>query len=74
MPFSGIVQENGKWVGKGYAFYIFDLLSSKLNFTYTIVPPKKHILGNKDNGVLSLLYNKVSFENLYYDATMKVAQ
>ncbi|XP_043514940.1 glutamate receptor ionotropic, kainate 5 isoform X1 [Frieseomelitta varia] len=58
MPFSGIVQENGKWIGKGYAFYIFDLLSLKLNFTYTIVPPKKHILGNKDNGVLSLLYNK----------------
>ncbi|KAK9300374.1 hypothetical protein QLX08_006915 [Tetragonisca angustula] len=58
MPFSGIVQENGKWVGKGYAFYIFDLLSLKLNFTYTIVPPKRHILGNKHNGVLSLLYNK----------------
>ncbi|KAK1129910.1 hypothetical protein K0M31_019610 [Melipona bicolor] len=58
MPFSGIVQENGKWVGKGYAFYIFDLLSLKLNFTYTIVPPEKHILGNKTSGVLNLLYNK----------------
>lgn len=74
MPFSGIVQENGKWVGKGYAFYIFDLLSLKLNFTYTIVPPTRHILGNKNSGVLSLLYNKVFVENLYYDTMMKVAQ
>ncbi|CAK9801290.1 Glutamate receptor ionotropic, delta-2 [Anthophora plagiata] len=58
MPFSGIVQENGKWVGKGYAFYIFNLISKKLNFTYTIVPPKEHILGDQNNGVLGLLYQK----------------
>jgi len=38
MPFSGLVKENGTWVGKGYAFYLLELLSSKLNFTYTIVP------------------------------------
>lgn len=59
MPFSGIAEENGTWVGKGYAFYIFDLISSKLNFTYTIVPPRRHILGDEDNGVLGLLYKKV---------------
>ncbi|XP_033366158.1 glutamate receptor ionotropic, delta-2 isoform X2 [Bombus vosnesenskii] len=58
MPFSGIVKENGKWVGKGYAFYIFDLLSTKLNFTYTIIPPKEHILGDKSSGILGLLYEK----------------
>lgn len=61
MPFSGIVKENGKWVGKGYAFYIFDLLSTKLNFTYTIIPPKEHILGDKSSGILGLLYEKVLF-------------
>ncbi|XP_053988095.1 glutamate receptor ionotropic, delta-2 isoform X2 [Hylaeus volcanicus] len=58
MPFSGIVEENGKWIGKGYAFYILDLLSSKLNFSYTIIPPREHILGNENSGVLSLLYEK----------------
>lgn len=60
MPFSGLVQENGTWVGKGYAFYLLKLLSSKLNFTYTIVPPKQHVLGNKQKGILNLLYEKVS--------------
>lgn len=58
MPFSGLVQENGTWVGKGYAFYLLELLSSKLNFTYTIVPPKQQILGNSRNGILSLLHEK----------------
>lgn len=58
MPFSGIVQKNGKWIGQGYAFYIFDLISSKLNFTYTIIPPKEHILGNESSGILGLLYEK----------------
>ncbi|XP_067215019.1 glutamate receptor ionotropic, kainate 2 isoform X2 [Linepithema humile] len=58
MPFSGLVQENGTWVGKGYAFYLLELLSLKLNFTYTIVPPKQHVLGNKDKGILNLLYEK----------------
>lgn len=58
MPFSGIAEENGKWVGKGYAFYIFDLISSKLNFTYTIVPPEEHVLGDENNGILSLLHKK----------------
>ncbi|XP_076625656.1 ionotropic receptor 76b [Colletes latitarsis] len=58
MPFSGIVQENGTWVGKGYAFYIFNLISSKLNFSYTIIPPEEHILGNRNKGVLGLLYGK----------------
>ncbi|XP_050452126.1 glutamate receptor ionotropic, delta-2 isoform X2 [Cataglyphis hispanica] len=58
MPFSGLVQENGTWVGKGYAFYLLELLSSKLNFSYTIIPPKQHILGNRQNGILSLLYEK----------------
>lgn len=61
MPFSGIVQKNGKWIGQGYAFYIFDLISAKLNFTYTIIPPKEHILGNESSGILGLLYEKVSF-------------
>ncbi|EFN61734.1 Glutamate receptor delta-2 subunit [Camponotus floridanus] len=58
MPFSGLVQENGTWVGKGYAFYLLELLSSKLNFTYTIIPPKQHILGNDRSGILSLLYER----------------
>ncbi|EFN78995.1 Glutamate receptor delta-2 subunit [Harpegnathos saltator] len=58
MPFSGLAMENGTWVGKGYAFYLLELLSSKLNFTYTIVPPKQHILGNKDSGIVNLLYEK----------------
>ncbi|XP_036143482.1 glutamate receptor ionotropic, delta-1 isoform X2 [Monomorium pharaonis] len=59
MPFSGIVKENGTWVGKGYAFHLLELLSSKLNFTYTIVPPKHHVLGNSQQGILNLLYEKV---------------
>lgn len=59
MPFSGLVMENGTWVGKGYAFYLFELLRSKLNFTYTIVPPKKHVLSINQSGILSLLYEKV---------------
>ncbi|XP_011706689.1 PREDICTED: glutamate receptor ionotropic, delta-2 [Wasmannia auropunctata] len=58
MPFSGLVKENGTWVGKGYAFYLLELLSSKLNFTYTIVPPKQHVLGNSQSGILNLLYEK----------------
>ncbi|KZC11826.1 Glutamate receptor delta-2 subunit, partial [Dufourea novaeangliae] len=58
MPFSGIAKENGTWVGKGYAFNIFDLISSKLNFTYTIVPPNKHILGDENSGILGLLHEK----------------
>ncbi|XP_032691216.1 glutamate receptor ionotropic, delta-2 [Odontomachus brunneus] len=58
MPFSGLTMENGTWVGKGYAFYLLELLSSKLNFTYTIVPPKQHVLGDKRKGILSLLYEK----------------
>lgn len=59
MPYSGIVQENGEWVGKGYAFYIFNIISTKLNFTYTIIPPKEHILGDEKSGVLGLLNEKV---------------
>ncbi|XP_020295823.1 glutamate receptor ionotropic, delta-1 [Pseudomyrmex gracilis] len=58
MPFSGLAMENGKWVGKGYAFYLLELLSSKLNFTYTIVPPKEHVLGNKRRGILKLLHDR----------------
>ncbi|XP_029037406.2 glutamate receptor ionotropic, delta-1 isoform X2 [Osmia bicornis bicornis] len=58
MPYSGIVQENGEWVGKGYAFYIFNIISTKLNFTYTIIPPKEHILGDEKSGVLGLLNEK----------------
>ncbi|XP_076160387.1 ionotropic receptor 76b isoform X2 [Ptiloglossa arizonensis] len=58
MPFSGIAQKNGKWIGEGYAFYIFDLISLKLNFTYTIIPPNEHILGDENNGVLGLLHKK----------------
>ncbi|KAL6257038.1 hypothetical protein P5V15_011973 [Pogonomyrmex californicus] len=58
MPFSGLVKVNGTWVGKGYAFSLLELLSSKLNFTYTIVPPKKHVLGNSRSGILSLLYER----------------
>lgn len=59
MPFSGIIQENGEWKGTGYAFYILDLLSDKLNFTYIIVPPKEQILGNKYQGIVNMLYEKV---------------
>nr|XP_050848408.1 glutamate receptor ionotropic, delta-2 isoform X1 [Vespula vulgaris] len=58
MPFSGIIQENGQWKGTGYAFYILDLLSDKLNFTYTVVPPKEQILGNEHKGIVSMLYEK----------------
>ncbi|XP_018311410.1 glutamate receptor ionotropic, delta-2 [Mycetomoellerius zeteki] len=58
MPFSGLVMENGTWVGKGYAFYLLKLLSSKLNFTYTIIPPEHHVLGNSQSGILNLLYER----------------
>ncbi|KAG7210243.1 hypothetical protein KM043_011791 [Ampulex compressa] len=58
MPFSGIAKENGEWIGKGYAFYILDLISNKLNFTYNIVPPDAHVLGNTKTGILGLLYEK----------------
>ncbi|XP_035731946.1 uncharacterized protein LOC118445936 isoform X2 [Vespa mandarinia] len=58
MPFSGIIERNGEWKGIGYAFYILDLLSDKLNFTYTVVPPKQQILGNKYKGIVSMLYEK----------------
>ncbi|KAG5321329.1 GRIK2 protein, partial [Acromyrmex heyeri] len=58
MPFSGLVMENGTWVGKGYAFYLLKLLSSKLNFTYTIIPPEQHVLGNRESGILNLLYER----------------
>jgi len=52
--------ENGTWVGKGYAFYLLKLLSSKLNFTYTIIPPEQHVLGNSnESGILNLLYERV---------------
>ncbi|KYN22998.1 Glutamate receptor delta-2 subunit, partial [Trachymyrmex cornetzi] len=61
MPFSGLVMENGTWVGKGYAFYLFKLLSSKLNFTYTIIPPEQHVLGNSESGILNLLYERIEF-------------
>ncbi|XP_043490724.1 glutamate receptor ionotropic, delta-2 isoform X2 [Polistes fuscatus] len=58
MPFSGIIQKNGKWIGTGYAFYILDLLSDKLNFTYTVIPPTGQIFGNKNRGIISMLYKK----------------
>ncbi|XP_071568283.1 glutamate receptor ionotropic, delta-1 isoform X1 [Temnothorax nylanderi] len=58
MPFSGLVKKNGTWVGKGYAFYLLELLSSKLNFTYTIIPPEQHVLGNSQSGIISLLHEK----------------
>lgn len=58
MPFSGIAKENGTFVGKGYAFYLLDLISAKLNFSYTIVPPSEHVLGDERNGILGLLHQK----------------
>ncbi|KAK2587964.1 hypothetical protein KPH14_004047 [Odynerus spinipes] len=58
MPFSGIIRQNGQWIGTGYAFYVLDLLSDKLNFTYTVIPPTEHILGDRYSGILSMLHQK----------------
>ncbi|XP_066591748.1 glutamate receptor U1-like isoform X1 [Prorops nasuta] len=58
MPFSGTEEQNDTLVGKGYSFYLLNLLSKKLNFTYTIVPPEKQILGDDRTGILGQLYNK----------------
>ncbi|XP_034937609.1 glutamate receptor U1-like [Chelonus insularis] len=58
-PFSYIEdQNNGESVGKGYAFYIFNLVANKLNFTYEIIKPSPNILGNETAGMLGLLQTK----------------
>ncbi|XP_076390229.1 ionotropic receptor 76b isoform X2 [Megachile rotundata] len=58
MPYSAIEKRNGKWIGKGYAFDIFNSICFKLNITYTIIPPNEHILGDEKNGILGALYQK----------------
>jgi len=69
MPFSGLVQKNGTWVGKGYAFYLLNLLSDKLNFTYTIVPPEQHVLSSR-KGIMNLLYEQVSLSLSKYQLSL----
>ncbi|XP_046486685.1 glutamate receptor ionotropic, delta-1 [Neodiprion pinetum] len=58
MPFSGTIMENGTLVGVGYAFYIFELLRSKMNFTYKIVLPKESVLGDVKTGIFGQLVRK----------------
>lgn len=60
MPFSGTIRENGTIVGVGYAFYIFELIRSHLNFTYKIIPSKEAVMGDEKRGVIAKLIRKVS--------------
>ncbi|XP_051159751.1 glutamate receptor ionotropic, delta-1 [Leptopilina boulardi] len=46
---------NGNPVLQGYAFTIFEMLTSKLNFTYKFIPPTEQILGNQDTGMVGML-------------------
>ncbi|XP_048512132.1 glutamate receptor ionotropic, delta-1 isoform X2 [Athalia rosae] len=58
MPFSGTEMRNGTLVGTGYAFYIFELIRSKMNFTYKIVLPPQSILGDNSRGIIGQLVRK----------------
>ncbi|XP_044019401.1 probable glutamate receptor [Aphidius gifuensis] len=59
-PYSSIYKLNGKTMGNvtSYAFYIFDLISKKLNITYEIVMPDQKIFGDHKKGVIGLLHEK----------------
>ncbi|XP_015606065.1 uncharacterized protein LOC107272912 isoform X2 [Cephus cinctus] len=57
-PLSGTKLVNGSLVGVGHAFYIFNLMQAKLNFTYKIILPERNILGDESSGVFGLLYTK----------------
>ncbi|XP_044019376.1 glutamate receptor ionotropic, kainate 2-like [Aphidius gifuensis] len=59
-PYSSIYELNGKTMGNvtSYAFYIFDLISKKLNIEYEIVMPDEKIFGDHKKGVIGLLHEK----------------
>ncbi|XP_044018617.1 glutamate receptor U1-like [Aphidius gifuensis] len=59
-PYSSIYKLNGKTMGNvtSLAFYIFDLISKKLNIEYEIVMPEQEILGDHTKGVIGLLHEK----------------
>ncbi|KAL7289919.1 hypothetical protein TKK_0016306 [Trichogramma kaykai] len=57
-PYSSYGKEDDEWVGRGYAFELLKLLQEKLNFTYTIVPPKIDVIGDDNSGMLQQLFRK----------------
>lgn len=54
--------EDGKLVGKGVAFKLFEFLMMKYNFTYEIVKHDRNIIGSQDDlegSLLESLYKNV---------------
>ncbi|CAD6208129.1 GSCOCT00010389001.3-RA-CDS, partial [Cotesia congregata] len=54
-PYSSYNNINGKIIGGGYAFQIFDIIAKKLNFKYRIIPPEDLTIGNNETGMISML-------------------
>lgn len=52
--------EDGKLVGKGVAFKLFQFLMDKYNFSYEIVKHDRNIIGSQDDFAGSLLQNLYS--------------
>ncbi|KAF5296312.1 hypothetical protein FQA39_LY12529 [Lamprigera yunnana] len=50
--------ENGKWVGKGFAFEFIKYIQEKVPFSYDVVVPRDQVLGNRTNGVFGILARK----------------
>ncbi|XP_014213067.1 glutamate receptor 2 [Copidosoma floridanum] len=55
-PYSEIINKNGTLVGRGLCFDFFHELMKKFNFTYTIVPPEKDVIGDSTTGMIKQLY------------------
>lgn len=54
-PLSYTEMEDGKLMGRGVAFKLFEFLMSKYNFTYEIVQHDRNIIGSQDEYEGSLL-------------------
>lgn len=58
--------EDGKLVGKGVAFKLFEFLTIKYNFTYEIVKQGRNIIGSEEEfegSLLESLYKNVRKPN-----------
>lgn len=58
--------EDGKMVGKGVAFKLFQFLMTKYNFTYEIIKQERNVIGSKDDFEGSLL------ESLYKNVRISI--
>lgn len=60
--------EEGKLVGKGISFKLFEFLTKKYNFTYEIIPHDRNIIGSQDDlegSLLESLYTNVNISRIF---------